>query len=152
MGLNALAGVVWPVKALAALVSALETVDVSLDQMKPGSDLLQSLASSPDPGMPYTIIAGNTSIIAAALEGDQAGGVFGRLWARIKPGNWLHAVTGPVFFGHPNDIAVSIESIQSVPGNRSPRPKTVAPVACDHITYFCTEAGLRALVESLQGD
>jgi pimeloyl-ACP methyl ester carboxylesterase len=152
IGLNALAGVVWPVKALAALVSALETVDVSLDQMKPGSDLLQSLASSPDPGIPYTIIAGNTSIIAAALEEDKAGGVFGRLWARIKPGNWLHAVTAPVFFGHPNDIAVSIESIQSVPGNRSPQPKMVAPVACDHITYFCTEAGLRVLVESLRVD
>src|SRR5262249_17942240 len=68
IGLNALAEVAWPVQVLSMLVEVLERIDVSLDQMKPGSTLLQALATNPDPSIPYTIIAGNTNIIPAALQ------------------------------------------------------------------------------------
>jgi pimeloyl-ACP methyl ester carboxylesterase len=152
IGLNALSSVAWPVKVLGSLVSALETVDVALDQMKPGSVFLQSLASSPDPGMPYTIIAGSTSIMPTALKKDQdkPDSLFERLWARIKPRGWLHTVTALAFFGQPNDIAVSVESIQHMPANRTQQLIVGAPVACDHITYFNSEAGLQALNQALR--
>jgi hypothetical protein len=35
-----------------------------------------------------------------------------------------------------------------VPDNRQPAPVEVE-VACDHVSYFSTEAGLRALAEAL---
>jgi hypothetical protein len=151
VGLNSLSAVAWPVQALSLLVAALEKLDVALDQMKPGSDFLTKLAVSADPGIPYTIIAGNTSIIPAALapEPGKDTRLIDRLWARIKPKNLLHTVTAPLFFAQPNDIAVTVESIKSVPGGR---PKVTPPVevACDHITYFTTVAGLSELTDSLK--
>jgi hypothetical protein len=56
-----LATTCWPAAVLGGLVTALERVDVTLDQMRPGAKFLQLLAASPDPGIPYTLIAGNTS-------------------------------------------------------------------------------------------
>jgi pimeloyl-ACP methyl ester carboxylesterase len=67
-GLNSLSSVVWPVKVLGTLLTAIETIDVSLDQMKPNSDFLRSLAASEAPGIPYSIVAGNTSIVQPKSE------------------------------------------------------------------------------------
>ena len=58
-------------------------------------------------------------------------------------------IDGLVFGGEPNDIAVSLASIQSVSRDRTPQPKILPNVACDHGSYFTTEAGLKALVEAL---
>jgi pimeloyl-ACP methyl ester carboxylesterase len=152
LGINALTTVAWPASVVGALVEALEKVDVSLEQMQPGSDFLQALNASPDPGIPYTIIAGNISIIPAALvEQDGQGSLLGRLWARVKPTNWLHTVTAPIFFGQPNDIAVTVESIKHLPANRQP-PVVKVESACDHITYFSTEAGLTLLAQNLHDE
>ena len=149
-GLNAIAGAAWPVHALGLLVAASEKADVSLDQMQPGSDFLTNLAASADPGVPYTMLAGNTSLAPSALQPQpgQATSLFDRLWARIKPKNWLHTVTAPVFFGQSNDIAATVASIGSVPAGR---PDVAPPVevACDHISYFETVAGLEALSKAL---
>ncbi len=148
IALNSIAAVAWPVQVLGALVSVLEAVDVSLDQMKPGSGLLKNLASSPDPHVPYTLIAGQTSIIPAALEGGEAG-LLARLWSKLNPQRRLYDAAGLAFFGRPNDIAASVESIYAVPANRDPQPVHHPPVACDHLTYFSSEVGLTALTHGL---
>jgi len=151
IGLNSLSAVVWPVRALGALVGGIETIDITLDEMKPGSQFLQTLTGSPDPGIPYTIIVGNTSIIAAALKSEDGKeqSRLARLWAKLTAKNWLYDATGLAFFGATNDIAVSVASSQTVPDARSPQPKKVDPVACDHLTYFSTAAGLQALADAL---
>ena len=63
LGLNGLSVTGFPIAALGNLLGAIEAIDINLDQMKPGSDFLNSLAASADPKIPYTILAGNTSII-----------------------------------------------------------------------------------------
>ena len=150
VGLNGMAAVTWPVKALGSLVSATEAIDVALDQMRPKSDFLTSLAASPDPHLPYTVIAGNTSIIPAARMAEADGGKsrLARLWAKIKRRNWLHTGANLLFFSQPNDIAVSVTSIRSVPDRRTPSPVKVE-IACDHLTYFSTQAGLEALADAV---
>ena len=45
-----------------------EAAGASLSQMEPGSPLLENLAASPDPGVEYHIVAGNTSLSPDALE------------------------------------------------------------------------------------
>ena len=62
--------------------------------------------------------------------------------------NLLHLATAPAFFGEPNDIAVSVANIRRQPAGRT-QPATVREVACDHLTYFNTQAGLNALAELL---
>lgn len=66
---------------------------------------------------------------------------------RLRPA--LYKVATLAFFGRPNDVAVGVESIFSLPKDRA-RPPLVREVACDHMSYFTTEAGLRALAKALR--
>ncbi|MDJ0575695.1 MAG: hypothetical protein QNJ65_11080 [Xenococcaceae cyanobacterium MO_234.B1] len=63
IGLNGLSVSGFPLAALGNLLGAVEAIDINLDQMKPGSDFLTALGDCADPGIPYTILAGNTSLI-----------------------------------------------------------------------------------------
>lgn len=138
VGLNSLSEVVWPVKILATLVGALEMIDLNLDDMKANSEFLKSLASSPDPKIPYTILAGNTSIITPPANSYNQ---------RIMQKMFSSVVNFP-FRGEANDIAVSVKSIAGVNMNRVPQPE-VHEVACDHMTYFNSDVGQAALVSAV---
>jgi len=135
IGLNSLSTVAWPVKVLGSLVTAIETIDTTLDQMQPGSEFLKSLAANPDPQIPYTILAGNTSIIPAMLDSNR----LKRLMQKLMS----NAVALP-FFGQLNDIAATVDSIKQVPEGRSPQPQ-IHEVGCDHLVYFTNSEGLKAL-------
>jgi pimeloyl-ACP methyl ester carboxylesterase len=151
LGLNGLTTIVWPAKVLGALVTAAETIEVALDEMKPGSELLASLAAGSDPGIPYTVLAGNTSVIPAATkpEAAQVTSRIERLFACLRLRPWLYKTASLAFFGQPNDVAVSVESISNLPTTR--RQVIRRDVACDHMSYFTTQAGLRALADALPG-
>jgi pimeloyl-ACP methyl ester carboxylesterase len=149
LGLNGLSTVAWPVKVLGTVVGAIEKIDTTLDQMRPGSDVLKQLEGSDDPGIPYTVIAGNVLLHnGSASPPDERQGRIRQLIARIKWRNPLHVITAPAFFGQPNDIAVAVQSIDHLPSNHTP-PVVVQEVACDHVTYFSTEVGLRALADAV---
>ncbi|WP_036487475.1 caspase family protein [Myxosarcina sp. GI1] len=152
IGLNSLSTVSWSVpvlgmlmKAIGTAASTLEVIDVSLDQMKPGSQFLSNLASSPDPGTPYSIVAGNTSIIPAALESQRnKPSLIKRLTQKLSD-----RAISLAFFGQPNDIAVEVDSIKSVESNRI-YPPQIQEVACDHMVYFCHPEGLKGLADAIQ--
>lgn len=148
IGLNNLSTITWPVPVLGMLVKAIdktvdivEKIDISLDQMHPESEFLKNLAANPDPGIPYTIIAGNTSIVPAALlqERDRNSSPIERLMQKL-----FDKVVSLPFFGQPNDIAVTVTSIKSVSQARSPQPQ-IQEVGCDHLVYFSDREGLTAL-------
>ena len=152
MGLNGLSEFTWPVpvmgmllKAINQFVDGIETIDISLDEMHPGSEFLQQLAASPDPKIPYSIIAGNTSIIPAALEAEtnQTSSPLERLMQKL-----FHPVLVLPFFEQPNDIAVTVESIKSVSAERHPPPQS-QEIGCDHLVYFTEPVGLTALSQAM---
>lgn len=134
LALNHLTGVSWEAAAIGTLFAGLPRADNSLKQMKPGCALLTSLAASADPGIGYTILAGNTSLAGAA-----AGGRVRSLLKKV-----LHGAVSPAFLFTPNDIAVSVTSIESVNDVWNPSPKKIE-VACDHLSYFSSEAGVKEL-------
>jgi hypothetical protein len=139
LALNHLTKVSWEAAAVGWLFSELPRVDNSLKEMKPGCDLLSRLVESTDPGIGYTILAGNTSLAGAASGG--------RVQSLLK--KVLHGATAPAFLFEPNDIAVSVISIESVNNARNPVPKKIE-VACDHLSYFSSDvsvAELRALLD-----
>lgn len=144
IGLNTMGNGVWPARVLGGLLTAVEAVDVTLDQMEPGSEFLDSLSMAPDPHVPYTIIAGNTSL--AHHAGLSQRNVL-TLIRRLAPRVLVQKLTTLAFFGQPNDIAVSVASVGDVPAGRIPAP-VVREVYCDHVTYFTTEIGLRALADA----
>jgi pimeloyl-ACP methyl ester carboxylesterase len=115
IGLNGLGQISWTARLLGYLVRVIEKVDVALDQMVPSSPFLMELARSTDPGVPYTLLVGNTSIMPAAVES----GKLRDLLARLAPQRVLRAATSVAFLEAPNDIAVSVVSAQSIPPGRA---------------------------------
>lgn len=151
IGLNGLSTITWPVPVIGQLLSllgtgvgAIETIDVSLDQMEANSPFLKSLATSPDPGIPYTIVAGNTSLVSAALppESELQPAAIERLMQKL-----FNRVVALPFFEQPNDIAVTVHSIKNVPVRVL--PSNVLEVACDHLVYFTHPEGLKGLSEAI---
>ncbi|WP_414584741.1 caspase family protein [Scytonema sp. PCC 10023] len=151
MALNQLSTVVWPVKILAQLVELLESNDNSLEQMQPNCDFLQEIAKNPDPHVPYTIIAGDRSLTSTASQKDieKQTILLQKLMQKLF-GKAVDSVINLVFFKQPNDIAVTLDSIKSVNYNRSPQPKILPDVACDHLSYFTHPAGLEAVAKALE--
>ena len=140
-GLNSLSTVALPVKILGSLVAALETIDISVDQMQPGSDFLKSLAASPDPGISYSIIAGNNLMMTATIETQK----LQRLMHKLR-----NKSMNSVFFNQSNDIAVSVNSIKNINTARVPQVQ-IREVGCNHLDYFSDKEGLTALAAALMG-
>jgi pimeloyl-ACP methyl ester carboxylesterase len=139
LGLNSLSTVALPVKILGSLVAAVESIDISLDQMRIGSDFIKSLAMSPDPGIPYSIVAGDNSILSATIQKEK----LQRLMQKLR-----NQSIDLAFFGQPNDTAASVKSITSVNSDRIPQPQ-IHHVGSDHISYFSAQEGLTALAKAL---
>lgn len=144
IGLNGLASVSWPVKAIGGLMrlagattaGADRYMTTTLKEMQPKSSFIESLYSSEPPGIPYTIIPGNTSLIQPKDLASQA--KIQKLLQQIG----TFVIEAP-FMGMSNDIAVTVNSITHLP-KWSPAP-TIIPTACDHLTYFSNPNGLAAL-------
>ncbi|MGB7088008.1 MAG: hypothetical protein WBD47_20795, partial [Phormidesmis sp.] len=138
--INGLSLIAAPLKILDGLLKRIEDIDVSLDQMQPGSEFLAEMAKAKDPGIPYTLVIGNTALIAQ----DETTSLRQRLL------NKLGKLAELPFFKQPNDIAVLVESITALPAGRSPAPKQL-PTACNHLEYFTHPAGLASLTEAVIG-
>jgi len=111
---------------------------VTLAQMKDGSEFFLELETAGDPGVKYTILAGDITEYEVPEKG-----FLGRLIEKIETG------IGKLAYGRePNDIAVSVESIKKVDDKRSPGPEKI-DLVCHHLNYFVSEAGLNALRKTL---
>ena len=152
LGLNHLTAIAWPVSAVAGLATLIENPTVALNEMLSNSKVLAELKASADPGIPYIMLAGNTSIIPAAtcgLGSPERGARCARLLTRLTSPDLFHKVANPFFLDQKNDVAVSVSSMENVAAGRK-RPFDVRPVACDHLSYFRDPAGcLKALREVL---
>lgn len=132
--LNSLSTVVLPLKLLADALKLVENFDVTLDEMEPNSELLQELATSDPPGIPYTILAGNVKEIPVDANSS--------LKERLS--QKLQSIFGLPFFGTSHDLVVAVESITSIPKTIQPELQ-IQEIACDHLSYFVSPIGLNAL-------
>ncbi len=150
LGLNSLTAIAWPASVVGGLAAWMENPTVTLNEMLPASKVLAELKQSPDPGIPYVMLAGNTSIIPAAVAVPDSGktSLFARLLTRLASPELLHKVANPFFLDQENDVAVSVASMENIAAGRKPA-YDVRPVGCDHLSYFRDPAGLKALVGAL---
>jgi pimeloyl-ACP methyl ester carboxylesterase len=143
LALNGLTTVAWPIKVLSWLVGGIEKIDQALDQMTPNSAFLKSLEQNPNPGIPYVLIAGDTSLPPAVTKQEHGNpSVLESLLGHINP---LYLATAPLF-GEPNDIAASVSSVHHVPFLGD---DCKLRAACDHLNYFNSKDGLEALNKAL---
>lgn len=120
----------------------------TLKQMKPDSDFYQALNDGTDPGIPYTIVAGNTQLIPTELT-ERYKSLLQKVVQRFRQRGHYDALT-LLLFRLPNDIAVSVDSMGGIPqGDKRKNPVRVIPAASDHISYFAEPGGLEALAKAL---
>jgi pimeloyl-ACP methyl ester carboxylesterase len=121
--------------AVLLLLNRSKKLTPTLQQMHPSSDFMKTLNASEDPGIPYTILAGDVD------KYQEPSDVF---FARLLAKAGQSAAVEAVFGTQANDIAVGVESILGIEGQRS-----IAPirrnVACHHLNYFVSAAGQEAL-------
>jgi pimeloyl-ACP methyl ester carboxylesterase len=109
----------------------------SLRQMHPDSEFMQKLNGNVVPvPVPYSIIAGD--VLSVRTDAEKS--FFEKLFLRVKQG-----VAKPLF-KEANDIACTVKSINGVMA-----AKVSDPIACDHLSYFVDEKGLKALEHVLKG-
>ncbi|MGB1251897.1 MAG: esterase/lipase family protein, partial [Candidatus Promineifilaceae bacterium] len=149
--LNGMTDIPWPLRAVLSLVQAIEKFDTNLDDMQVGSNFLEELNASLDPNVRYTIISGDTSLIPNALaDADPKPSRFRRMLNALKSRRLQHQLATLVgFFGEANDIAVSVSSARALPTGREPQPKILEPLADDHMSFFRSETGLKAIADNL---
>jgi pimeloyl-ACP methyl ester carboxylesterase len=108
----------------------------TLEQMNPASDFIKTLNSSDDSGIPYTILAGDVDAYKEPSD---------ELFARMLTKAGQSFIFEALFARQANDIAVGVESILGVGGQRSIAPVR-RNVACHHMNYFVSESGQQALM------
>lgn len=129
----------WGIPAAAGLLAVMKhskMVTPTLEQMyiDHPDGFLKNLAKTADPGVPYSIVAGNLYDFLK-INPEQKGLM-----------DKLIGLGGKLFYqDQPNDVAVSIESIKSIPAGRQPAPVSVE-VAGNHINYFEEEGCVEAIV------
>jgi hypothetical protein len=151
LGLNHLTVTPWAAKVVCWLQNEIERLKIDLVQMHTDSEVLKQLAQTPDPKIPYVMMAGTASLPPKVTEPDPAKGntsILQRLLKSLRADESLKLAANSLFSGVQNDIAVSLESMRSLPINHTP-PYAFREVACDHLTYFNTPAGLEGLLKAL---
>lgn len=120
---------------------------ITLQQMDPAdSTFLKKLNDGTDPGIPYTIVAGNTQLIPN--QSDQEG-LIKKLLQRFKNRGHYDALD-LLLFKKPNDIAVAVDSIYGIKDLDARKNVTKQiTVGCDHISYFGDPNGLDGLAEAV---
>jgi pimeloyl-ACP methyl ester carboxylesterase len=124
--------------AVIMLLNRSKKLTPTLEQMNAASEFMKALNASKDPGIPYTILAGD--IEAYKEPSDQ-------LFAKMLVKAGQSFIFEALFANKANDIAVGVESILSVGSRRASTP-TRRNVACHHLNYFASDAGQQALMEA----
>ncbi len=142
MAMSKLAMFAWATAPMVFLFNkTMKEIGVSLKQLNGNEPFLQNLAKTAQPKTPYTIIAGNTKMTPLLTEGTPESGSLHRLLGKIQS-----KVLDDFLFGSPNDIAVSLDSIKNV---KWVKEEEIIYAACDHMSYFSTEEGTKAMAEAV---
>ena len=121
------------------LGKAVDTALVTIKQQVPNSSFFQQLNASPDAGVPYRIVVGNTKLLITPEKDVE--GTFRKVIEHFRSRK-MYAVSD-TFFGEDNDMVVADASISSAGGQKNVK---VEIIPAHHFSYFVPEAdGLKML-------
>jgi len=134
--------------AVAGMMKLIDSIDNTLDQMAEESDFAKSLYASPDPQLPYYLVAGTTQDLTVSVDDESRGfkRVFKYALQRSKLG--AYDLLSSTLFSKDNDVAVNVASMKHINLDRSPS-LVVTDVVSDHMSYFVTPESVDALDQAL---
>ncbi|MGB1205861.1 MAG: caspase family protein [Chitinophagales bacterium] len=151
LALSKLTVVGWPLAALNFLIDKakiVEGLDKVTDDLKIDSEFMEMLNNSNDPKIPYTIFAGNTSLIKDKKDDSKQQGMIKKICSKLKINSESTRKIVDLLFREKNDIFSSQTSMNNINLSRKPLP-IAHEVACDHFSYFNTAESLAILEEKL---
>ncbi len=140
--LNQVSPASWQAPMLAELLESMDRKELAFEQMRPNSDFLRELGNYFGSSVLYTIIAGDRSLVPGAVEPTVLESLMERLLGETVDGS---------FFRQPNDLTATAASAKAIEPVEGAYLTVLDNIACDHLTYFTTEAGLQAVAKGLQG-
>ena len=121
------------------LGKAVATTMVTVKQQIPNSLFFQQLNTSPDTGVPYRIVVGNTQLLSPPKK--DVDGAFSQMYQNFKSRKLL--ALSDAFFGETNDMVVPDASIGSAGLQTNVK---VEVIPAHHFSYFVPETdGLKTL-------
>lgn len=112
------------------------SVTTTLSQMAASSEFMRQLNTSADPGVRYSIIAGNVMDYIQSNQDDQLNSLLAKIGAS--------EVFRKLFDNAPHDVAVSVDSMRAVLDNRTPSPYKTN-LSCHHLNYLLSDQGVECL-------
>jgi hypothetical protein len=89
------------------------------------------------------VLVGDRSLVSSPQDRRIAAVV-----AALGPRRLIDMADALAFLGQPNDLAVAVTSAEHLPPGRKPSAE-LRTVACDHVTFFSSPAGLDALTQAI---
>lgn len=145
--LNVPGSIKYDITGLSFLLKKLApTPGRTLKETNQGSELLLKLANSDLPaGVVYQVIGGDINLLKDGYNGDD---YFLKKLAMALQNNQLYpGFSSKLYKDEPNDMAVTLESIKSIPGFTSGRQMKIVPG--NHLAYFRETSCTRALIDFL---
>ncbi|MEL7120199.1 MAG: caspase family protein [Bacteroidota bacterium] len=119
----------------------------TLQQMNSDSDFMKELNDGTDPGIPYSIVMGNTSLEVTEQD-DEIEKLIKKLAKKFV--DLTYDSLTEFLFGSPNDIAVSKSSATEINGSENwAMPYNKYEVPCDHLQYYIMNAGWKGIGEAI---
>ena len=108
----------------------------ALSQLNPTSTFINTLNSSADPQIPYTVLGGD---VRGLSESEKS---LARLVKKMQL-----KLSDVMFSDQPHDLFASLESTfnENIWESRSPKANVLPKVACHHFNYFNSDAGISEL-------
>ena len=139
--------VTGPIKyALTALSFLMKKLNAdpgeTLTEMSPKSSFLTDLSiSAPPPGIKYSLLGGNTFLLENGYNGDDY--FLKKIAEALKLKLVYPGLSAVLFKDKPNDMAVTLDSMQDIAGFNAGQMHIVAN---DHISYFSEKASQEKLI------
>ena len=146
--LNVTGPIKYAITGLSFLLKKLElNPGKTLKETNPGSDLLIKLSNSKLPaGVQYSVIGGDISLLKKEYNGDD---YFLKKVAQALVKNVVYpGLTLGLYKDKPNDMAVTLESMQSIPTFDAAGNMRI--VASNHLAYFREKICRKELLDFLQ--
>jgi len=135
--------------AVAGMMKLINSLDDTLDQMGENSDFVQQLYQSPDPEIPYYLVAGATQKLM--VDVNEEDGMIKKVMTLAMQRSKLAAYDflSASLFAKQNDVAVNAASMKYIDEARTPALEVI-DVVSDHMSYFAIKESVVALDKALK--